>query len=349
MIIKYKSSWGQNIIIVVLVFVLSYLISHVVNAGLVSGFSDQLTSQVISSNANHTIGFTTASSLLPDETIELYFESDFDLSNIDYTDIDFIAETIDFDLAASPGTGSGSAIGTVVSGQTIIFTQNDTDTIAAGSSITIAIGLNADYQTTGDQQIYNPSVAGSYNISLAGDFGDIGVLAVQILTSDSVALEASIPPEISFSLRNSDDEGVFSGCNLGSINHLAISQCSYRLAAETNAPGGFEIYVKADGNFRNSEDEIPNISENNQVTQGQNGYGIALDAGIGVLEQGDFDDDETPISTSEQLLITNDSVYNYIEGNLTTSSLITHKVSVSSSAAAGIYNQQIWYTILANY
>lgn len=344
-----KVNWGQNIIIAVLVVILSYLVFHVVKAGLVSSFSDQLSTQVIATAANHTISFTTGSNFGPGEILELYFESDFDLSRVDYTDIDFMDDSVDLNLGASPGTGSGSNIGVAVSGQTISFTQNDTDIVLAGSKITIAIGLNADYQVTGDKQIYNPTIAGSYNISLAGDFGDLGVLAVQIVTSDSVVLEAEIAPELSFALRNSDDTATFNECNLGSITYFGISQCQYRLAAQTNAVRGFEIYVKVDGNLRNSYDEIANISENNLVIQGEEGHGIGVQAGAGISEQGDFTDDDTPLSTSDQLLIKTDSVYNYIQGNLASSSLITHKASVSPETEAGVYSQVIYYTILANY
>ncbi len=337
------------LIIILLLAILVYFLIHTVRAGLVSNFSDELSSQVIASAANHTILFTTASNFGPDETIELFFESDFDLSLIDYTDIDFKDDDVDLNLGDSPGTGSGSNIGVSVSGQTIIFTQNDADTVLAGSEITIAIGLNTDYQTQGDQQIYNPSIADTYKISLSGSFGDMGTISVVILESDSVSLQAEVNPELSFAIRNSDDTDYANNCNLGTITDFAVSHCSYRLAAETNAYNGFQVYIQADGNFRNQSGFISNISENSQVEQGEEGYGLAVAAGDNIIEEGDFNDDDTPIPTEDTLLIKSNSVYNYIEGDLSTSSLITHKACVSSTTKAGVYSQQITYSILANY
>lgn len=337
------------IIITFCLIVLLSLFIHAVKAGLVSNFSVQLRSQIISSAANQTIIFTTASNFGPDETLELYFESDFDLSLIDYSDIDFKDDGVNLNLGAIPGAGGGSNIGAAVSGQTITFTQNDADTVSAGSIVTITIGLNSDYQVQGDQRIYNPSLADDYKISISGSFGDMGTTSVVILESDTVALQAEITPEISFSIRNAADTDSANNCLLGTIASFGISQCSYRLAAETNAEQGFQIFIKADGNLRSQSNYIADVSENSQVIPGQEAYGIAVSAATGIDEAGDFIDDDTPISTAETLLLSSDSVYNYIEGNLNTSSLITHKASVLSTTKPGIYSQQVVYSIIANY
>lgn len=344
-----KQKYIQNLIIFILIVILIYFLNHTVKAGLVSNFSDELSTQVISSAANHNINFTISSSFTPGDTLEIFFESDFDISAIDYTDIDFMDDSVDLVLGASPGTGGGSAIGVGVSGQTITFTQNDTNTVAADSVVTIEIGTNTDSQTTGDQQIYNPSIANTYKISLSGTFGDMGTISVVILSSDSFSLQAEIVPTLGFLIRNENDDGNTTSCSLGTITNFGVSQCSYRLAAETNAYSGFQIYIQADGNFRNGSNFITNVSENSQVTQGEEGYGLAVTAGTSLLEDGDFGDDDTPIPAVNTLLIKSNSGYNYTEGNLTTSSLITHNASVSGASLQGSYSQQITYTILGNY
>ncbi len=331
------------------VFVAVYIFIHSVTAGLVTNFTVQLGSQVIASAANQTISFTISSDFGPDETLELFFQNDFDLTNIDYSDIDFKVNNSNFSLNDIPGEGSGSPIGAIINGQTIIFTQNDTDTIIAGSTVTVLIGTNADYETAGLQQIYNPTVAGTYKISLSGSFGDMGTVSVAILESDSVSLKAEIAPYLSFYLRNDSDTANINSCDLGTITNFAISQCSYRLAVETNANNGFQVYIKSDGNFRSSSNYISNISENSQVSQGFEGYGISVSAGNNISKEGDFSDDDTPISDVNSLLISTNLVYNYIEGDLNTSTLITHKASVSSQTKPGIYSQQIVYSVLANF
>lgn len=319
-------------------------------AAQVSYFSDQVSNQIIANASNHELQFNLGADLTPDKTLEIYFESDFDLSLINYTDIDFKDDNVNLNLANIPGTGAGSNIGVVVSGQTITFTQNDTDTISKSSEIIILIGLNATSQSTGDQQIYNPEIAGIYKITLSGTSNNTGQISVAILNSDSVYLEGEIEPELTLILRNSTDTGVFSSCSFGTIMIGEVSTCSYRLAAETNATRGFQIFIRADGNFRTPTGAyIANIAEDSQVQAGIEGYGIALSAGTDIIEIGDYNDDDSQIPADDSLLIKTNLSYNYIQGSLSTSSLITHKAAISELTAPGQYSQAIIYTIFANY
>ncbi|MBN1325440.1 hypothetical protein JW977_00450 [Candidatus Falkowbacteria bacterium] len=318
-------------------------------AAQVSYFADQLSNQIIANASNHEIKFNLGADFGPDKTLEIYFEPDFDLSLIDYNDIDFLDDAVNVSLASLPGSGTGSDMGVAVSGQTITFTQNDTDTISVNSEITILIGLNAESQTIGDQQIYNPEIAGIYKITISGTSNNTGQISVAILNSDSIFLQGEIVPELTLILRNPTDTGAFSNCAFGTIILGEISMCSYRIAAKTNAERGFQVFVKTDGNFRSSESYIANIDENNQVQAGVEGYGIALNSGTGIIEVGDYNDDDSQISTGDALLIKTNSSYNYIQGSLSTSSLVTHKVAISETTSPGQYSQAILYTILANY
>lgn len=343
-----KSFW-QNSIIFILALTLTYLLFHQANAGLVSSFSDQLSSQTIATAANHTITFTTSSDFGPGDTLEIFFESGFDLSEINYTDIDLEDDGSNKNLGVTPGSGVNSSIGVSVAFQTITFIQNDTDTIAAGSVISIKIGTHASHQVAGDQHIYNPEVADTYKISISGSFGDMGTISIQVLTTDTVGFKATIEPSISFALRNAADTGSASGCNFGTVSKSIVSECSYRLAAETNNPKGFQLWVSSDGALRNDNYSIAGVAENQVVTAGTEGFGLALTAASGLTEAGDFNDDDTPVPVGNSLLISSNLVYNYIEGDLSTSSLITLKLAVSSQTGAGSYSQQITYSILGNY
>jgi len=332
----------------IIIFVLVW--QNKIWAAQVSYFSDQVSNQIIDNASNHEMQFNLGADLAPDKTLEIYFEPDFDLSLIDYTDIDLLDDDVNLGLASAPGTGAGSDMGVAVSGQTITFTQNDTDTIGKNSEITILIGLNAVSQSAGDQQIYNPSIAGIYKITIGGTSNNSGQISVAILNSDSVFLQGEIEPELTLILRNSTDTGAFSSCALGTIILGEISTCSYRIAAETNAVRGFQVFIKADGNFRTSGGQnIANIAEDSQVQAGIEGYGIALSAGEGIEEMDNFNDNDSPISAIDALLLKTDSSYNYIQGSLTTSSLITHKVAIGELTAPGQYSQIIIFTILANY
>ncbi|HDQ22714.1 MAG TPA: hypothetical protein ENN28_01940, partial [Candidatus Uhrbacteria bacterium] len=299
------------IIFIISLLILACFLINTVKAGLITNFSVNLSTHTISTGADHVIKFTAASDFKPNETIELYFQPDFDLSFIDYTDIDFKAGGNDLNLANEPGSNGSGEIGVVISGQTIIFTQNNQDTILAGSEIIIHIGLNAEYQSLGENQIYNPSQSGTYKISISGTFGDYGTASIPILTSDSVSFQAEIVPKLSFRIRNASDSADSLSCNLGMITSFSISQCSYRLATETNIYNGFQIYIKTDGNLRNENNSIANIEKNSQITEGIEGYGISIQPATGLILGDYFANTDSPLSTEEKLLLKADLVYNY--------------------------------------
>jgi len=138
--------------------------------------SDKLTRHAPSIGADHEIKFTTPSGIGSGQYLRISFDSGFNLSSLTYNDIDFLDDGISKNLGAIPGTGAGSDIGVAFSGQTITFTENDSDTVSADSVITIKIGLNAG----GIHQIINPATIGSKVISISGNFGDSGKLATAI-------------------------------------------------------------------------------------------------------------------------------------------------------------------------
>ena len=338
-----------NLIIVLLLFLLSYLLYHQVIAGLVTNYSVQMSSHLISSAADQTISFNIWSDFGPGDTLILYYQPDFDLSTITYEDVDLETSSGDLSLASTPGLGAGSPVGVSINNQTITFTQNDTNTIAASSFLTVKIGLNATFGVEGQNQSYNPSVAGSYVINIGGTFGDLGSIAVPILESDAVSLSGDIEQTLNFSLRNDSDTEPFTGCRFGSISSISLNTCAYRLAVETNAAHGFSVYIGTDGAYRSSNYEISNIAEDSQIVAGTEAYGLAITAGTDITEAGDFTDDDTPLSTDEHLLIMTNFSYNYKEGILSSSSLITHKVAVSPSTPAGQYGQLVYYKVFANF
>lgn len=339
----------KTTIVIVIIFCLIFWHDRAF-AAKVSFFSDQISNQIIANAANHQIQFILSSDFGPDHTLVIYFENDFDLSDIDYSDIDLRVNDVNVNLAAIPGSGNGGAVGVVVVDQRVIFTQNNADTIANNSKIEILIGLNASFSTSGDQQIFNPLAAGTYKITIEGNSNNTGQLSVAILSSDNVFLQGEVEPELSLLLRNAADTGGYSGCALNSISLGEVKECQYRVAAETNAENGFLIYIKADGNLRAVGDAyIANVTEDTRVQSGVEGYGLAVSAGTGLTEMGDYNDDDSEIKSVDTLLLKSDTVYNYISGVLTTSSLITHRVAISPITASGQYSQKVIYTILANY
>ncbi len=120
---------------------------------------------------DHSINFTTVNLIPVSGKITLEWKAgSFNIpGTLSYQDIDFKINGTDQSLGATPGTGLGSNIGVnIISGTSgnITFTLNDTNNIAGGSTITILIGKNTNYQTTGTEQITNPVVNGSYTYTI---------------------------------------------------------------------------------------------------------------------------------------------------------------------------------------
>ncbi len=133
--------------------------------------SDTISTSVPGAGANHTVKFTVTNVIPASGKIIVTPQAGaFSIPvGLDYTDIDFLNDGANQTLSASPGSGSGSAIGvSIITGasSSITFILNNADVIAAGSAVTIKIGANAAFGEVGNQQIQNPVTAGSYKINI---------------------------------------------------------------------------------------------------------------------------------------------------------------------------------------
>lgn len=192
---------GKRLGILLFVFVcLSFALTS--EAAYLTEVSDKVSRHAVDTASDHTIQFTTPTGVdASTDQIEIHFPADFDLSAIDYTDVD---------LSHGPVTGyeteevlAGTAANGVwafnVVGQDLVFTA-PTDSglgeIAANDIVIIEIGLNA---TAGDQQIINPSVSGSYPVYIDGSFGDQWFFALWV-GNDQIYIDNSatstVPPTV---------------------------------------------------------------------------------------------------------------------------------------------------------
>jgi hypothetical protein len=177
---------------------------HTAQAGSLTFRSDTLSVSAPASGSDHTIKFTVFQEIPVSGKIVITPEDgDFTIpAGLDFTDIDLLDDSVQRTLAASPGSGAGSAVGVSVTSGTsgsITLTLNDTDTIAGSSVIEVRIGTNATSGTTGDQQITNPSSIGSYDIGIetqnaASVMLDSGGTVVAIVNRVGLSTEASPTP-----------------------------------------------------------------------------------------------------------------------------------------------------------
>lgn len=155
-----------------------FLYAPPVEAAFLSALSDQISWSVPGAvQTTHRIRFGMVNAVPPSGTILLYHrDGALDIPvDLDFSDIDIAVGPSEFGPytdrtigAAADATTDGVS---VVSGNTggvsqILITLNSTAGIGAGEFIEIEIGDNATFGGTGDTFLVNPSVPGSYRISV---------------------------------------------------------------------------------------------------------------------------------------------------------------------------------------
>jgi hypothetical protein len=122
--------------------------------------SDLITNSQTASASNHTLTFTATGGVPVSGRIVITPVSGAATipAALDFTDVDLLVSSAQQTLAATAGSGAGSAVGVaLVSGTagSLTLTLNDTDAIAAGAAIEVRIGTNAVFGTAGDQRMTN--------------------------------------------------------------------------------------------------------------------------------------------------------------------------------------------------
>ena len=169
--------------------------------------SDLITTSALSTNANHTIIFTTVHPIPAGATIKIEpAPGTFTIPiGFDYTDIDLAVAPgltyIDRSLAAAPDAVSDGVSVVTGSSGSITFTLNSTTGIGAGERVRVLLGTNANFEVTGTQMLNNSAVQGSYRIriyarDLAQSEIDRGTAMIAILPTVGVFIDAFQPPVI---------------------------------------------------------------------------------------------------------------------------------------------------------
>ncbi len=305
-------------------------------AAALTSISDTMSRLKAGTASNHSIQFTTPSGADENETITVTFSADFTMGSVDYTDIEVKDDGVSLtDAANCLGTEKA---GIAVAGQVVTITicAGDGGAIAPNSVVTILIGTNA---SGGDAQITNGPADDDDTVSIAGTFGDTGTIVVDIITDDQIVVTATVDPTFTFTISSNT-------CALGTLTTGSVSTCGYTLAVGTNANNGAVITIQAISDGTNAylnrdgapDTYITDIPEDSLVTAGSEGYGIAVTAGSGWTEEGNFNDDDTPIpSIVTNILSTSGPILSSV------TSTITHRAAISALTEAGTYSQTVQY------
>ncbi|MBI5071521.1 hypothetical protein HZB93_01315 [Candidatus Falkowbacteria bacterium] len=278
------------------------------HAAALTGVKDTMTRLKAATLSDHTIAFTTVTTIPASGTIVVDFPTGFAMeAALDYTDIDLKLATVDIVLAATPGTGAGTAWGAVrTDADTITLTNNDTDTFTAGA-VEIQVGLNATFGVAGNKQTTNPGASNNLVMTITTSAGDSGSLAVSIISNDQVTVSATVNPTFTFTISSTT-------CALGTLSTANVQTCSVTLTTSTNAVSGYTTTVVGTATgaelvHTNATDNINNAT-GVEVNAGVEEFGIGTsDTGVDIVTESDCAGaDGSPAADAESIDKNGDNV-----------------------------------------
>ena len=288
MLIRLAMDAGKNFFVVLLALLtIVTLTPSLVFAASLTGLSDTMSSSKVSTASSHVIRFTTPTGATDSsDTIIITFPADFNFTSKTIGTLTFThgattglesTET----LAASP---SASAWGAVFSG-----TQNRILTLTAPSDGVGAAALSATHKviiTYDSTNSINPSSPATYELTINGTFGDTGSVTVSILSDDVVAVSATVPQSLTFTI--SDNTIGFGTLSVststfatGDTNGSTTANTAHTLVAGTNGGSGYTVTVTG-ATLTYSSFSITAIGSNNTApASGTEQFGLRLTASGG--------------------------------------------------------------------
>lgn len=353
---KLLNSWISKVLTIALVITAMGIQAPAAFAASISEASDNMSRLKINEGADHEIIFQTPSGIGAGDTMTFTFASGFVLTGVDDGDIDletsanpcasasFTAETVS-------ATASGATWGAVAAGQVLTITSGS-DTLAANGCVRILIGTNA---SGGTNQITNPSSANSYDIDIAGTFGDIGTINVAILADDQVVITATLGPSISFAISdNAIDFGALSNTQTkwatSGAGGATTATSAHNLTASTNASGGYVIYMQGPLLTSGSDniDSIGTTATAPAAAGTAEQFGVRFDASGGTAATV-----SAPYATAGQYaydaVSAPDEIATATGASATTTYSAYYVANVDNNTAAGNYSTTLTYTATATF
>ena len=174
------------------ILAIALLVVAPVRAATVGSLTDVVSSPLTSTEADHTVTFTTQSAVSEGETIRLEFDASFSTGGILEDDVDITDDGVDLTTAADCSGSEQASVVMAADVLTITVCAGDGGAVAVGSIVVVQIGANATSSGTGSNQVAHPANPGTYAIRLRGTFGDEGNVWVPVIASGLVALEAEV-------------------------------------------------------------------------------------------------------------------------------------------------------------
>jgi len=200
------------------------------DAANLTSISDTLSDSSPNIGVNHTFVFTVPNGVYTGQTMVINFPAGFVVGAFDFNDVDVNVGAANITLAASP---SGTTWGVSTTSSSIILTTSSSSgaTVASSSVVTVKLGTNAVFQTTGTHKIVNPNSFGSFELTVNGSMVDSGQTRVAIV--QNVYVSANVDTSFTFTVA-----GVANGATVnGSPTTTATTTTATSVPFETLAPG----------------------------------------------------------------------------------------------------------------
>lgn len=162
---------------------------------------------------------------------------------------------------------------------------------------------------------------------------DTADAAVDIIAGDQVAVTATVPPSISFTVSSTT-------INLGTLSTGSVSYSSHTIRTVTNATNGYVSYVYDDGNLRNGGNDINDVADG-AVSVASEEYGIATSDASQTITQ-DSDCASAPYSASG-ITTSQQSIAGATSGPVDETSTICYAASISATTVAGSYAHTVTF------
>ncbi len=322
---------------------------QVAYAATITSASNTLSSQKVSTLANHDIQFTTPTGVASGQTIIITFPADFSIAAaMDFTDIDVLDDTVNVTLAASP---TGATWGAVRTSATVITLTNGTSAVVAGSVMRIKVGTNATNQSTGVRQITNTTTAGSKAIAISGTFTDTGTITVNILTDDQVAVTATVDQSLTFSI--SDNTIGFGSLSAsaacfaqGTAGCSATEVEAHNLIVGTNAGSGYSVTLNGN-TLTNGAFTVAAIGATNTASSvGAEQFGLRMTASGGA---GTVSVPYAAAGFAFDSAALPDQVASATASSANTTYSVRYIANIASNTEAGAYTSTLTYATTANF
>jgi len=313
-----------------------YLYTQSNQSAKASGVTPTITPQVaaVSTGGTTTYAYTTGATLAIGSKIFLTYPNA-------YTGTLSTANT-------TVNTVAPSALTNAVGASTTTTTITLANSVTSGSTVTVSTSA-----------LTTPATAGNYAITFTSSVGDLGGNFQYVGSANIVNVTASVPVSLSFVIRNSGDTANTNVCDLGTADTAAISSCTYRLKVGTNAKNGYLVSFLTSGALTDGSYSMTDAAvgaTGTAIAAGTETYGVNITAGS-ITGSGGTMTLATAFSTGASNVVKYNTASNTTiltankpnnpaaSGDTTNTSLVTHKLAISTNTNAGNFTQSVTYFV----